>query len=62
LSIIELDGSEVDQSWKLNKAKRVKVIVENLVQTLKKVNTHYNATKSNTNVFGNNDTEEGFYL
>ena len=54
-------GSEVDQSRKLNKARRVKVI-ENLVQTVKKVNTHYNTTKSNTNVLGNNDTEEGFYL
>ena len=54
-------GSEVDQSRKLNKARRVKVI-ENLVQTVKKVNTQYNTTKSNTNVLGNNDTEEGFYL
>ena len=47
-------GSEVDQSRKLNKARQVKVI-ENLVLTVKKFNTHCNTTKSNTNVLGSNE-------
>ena len=53
-------GTEVDPSRKLNKAKRVRVI-ENLVQSVKTINTHYNTKRSNTNTLESIDIEQEFY-
>jgi len=55
-------GAEVDLSRKLNKAKRAKKVITNLVQSVKTINTHYNTNRSNTNILNDNDIEQESYL